>query len=180
MEHIKPQGEHFVPHGHEESDVNVKAILGFGIGLAVSGLVLVVVLWFFYKYLGTLYDKSQKAANPMTQTASTDPGKRFNVITGGPESQQEAVDRIRQTFPEPRLQPNEYGDYEVYKQTLEEQMNSYTWIDKNKGEVRIPVERAIEILAERGLPNVPAGNVTAAGQQAAQSAPERKGPDVKQ
>jgi len=179
MEHIKPQGEHFVPHGHEESDVNVKAILGFGIGLAVSGLVLVLVLGFFYKGLGRWYERRQGQPNPMTQ-ASAEAAKQFNPMAGGPESQQETVDRIRQTFPEPRLQPNEYVDYEVYSKTLEEQMSGYTWIDKNKGEVRIPVERAIEILAERGLPNVPAGNVTAAAQQAAQSAPGRKAPNLKQ
>ncbi len=31
-------------------------------------------------------------------------------------------------------------------------LKSYGWIDRDKGVVRIPIDRAIEILAERGLP----------------------------
>jgi hypothetical protein len=31
-------------------------------------------------------------------------------------------------------------------------LKSYAWIDKEKNIVRIPIDRAIDILAERGLP----------------------------
>jgi hypothetical protein len=56
------------------------------------------------------------------------------------------------TFPEPRLQPDEYRDYEVYKRRVDEQLNAYSWINKNDGSVRIPISRAMELIAERGLP----------------------------
>lgn len=31
-------------------------------------------------------------------------------------------------------------------------LNSYDWVDKEKGIVRIPIQRAIDILASKGLP----------------------------
>jgi hypothetical protein len=34
----------------------------------------------------------------------------------------------------------------------DEQLHGYAWVDKGSGAVRIPIERAIEIVAERGLP----------------------------
>ena len=36
-------------------------------------------------------------------------------------------------------------------------LNHYSWVDQSKGEVRIPIERAMELLAQRGLPVAPAG-----------------------
>jgi hypothetical protein len=34
----------------------------------------------------------------------------------------------------------------------QEKLSSYGWVEPNAGVVRIPVERAMELLAERGLP----------------------------
>jgi hypothetical protein len=34
-------------------------------------------------------------------------------------------------------------------------LNSYTWIDQAAGVVRIPIDRAIELTAQRGLPTRP-------------------------
>jgi hypothetical protein len=32
-------------------------------------------------------------------------------------------------------------------------LNSYAWVDKDKSLVRIPIQRAIDLLAQRGLPS---------------------------
>ena len=45
-------------------------------------------------------------------------------------------------------------------------LHEYGWVDKNAGVVRIPIERAIDVLAERGLPHreaPPAGTPPPAG-----------------
>ena len=34
-------------------------------------------------------------------------------------------------------------------------LNSYGWVDRSKGIVRIPIDRAIDLLAKRGLPARP-------------------------
>ena len=41
-------------------------------------------------------------------------------------------------------------------------LEHYSWIDKNAGTVRIPVSRAIELLAEKGLPHRAAAPMTGA------------------
>jgi len=52
MEHIKPQsGGKFTTdpqHGHETSDVNIRAILAFGAFLFFSAIVIHVLLWAFF------------------------------------------------------------------------------------------------------------------------------------
>ncbi|PYQ77132.1 MAG: hypothetical protein DMG01_15840, partial [Acidobacteria bacterium] len=35
---------------HEESDVNIRAIFGFGIGLAVAGIVISFVVWLLFQH----------------------------------------------------------------------------------------------------------------------------------
>ena len=35
-------------------------------------------------------------------------------------------------------------------------LNNYSWIDRSKGTVRIPIDQAILIIAQRGLPVAPA------------------------
>ena len=53
--------------------------------------------------------------------------------------------------PEPRLQVSPDRDWlEMFHQE-QEFLNSYGWIDRNQGIVHIPIERAMEIVAQRGL-----------------------------
>jgi hypothetical protein len=54
--------------------------------------------------------------------------------------------------PEPRLQVSAPKDLEQYKAAQGEILNSYGWIDQNAGVVRIPIERAMDILVQKGLP----------------------------
>jgi len=61
---------------------------------------------------------------------------------------------IRPTPPPPRLQPNPIDqttaeeELEQLRASEEEILNSYGWVDRENGVVRIPIERAIELLAE--------------------------------
>jgi len=54
--------------------------------------------------------------------------------------------------PEPRLQVSAPKDLEQYKAAQGEILNSYGWVDQKAGIVRIPIERAMDILVQRGLP----------------------------
>jgi hypothetical protein len=59
-------------------------------------------------------------------------------------------------FPNPRLQ--ESPPVELVEVTREERtrVSSYGWVDKKAGIARIPVDRAMDILAQKGLPKVAA------------------------
>ena len=60
--------------------------------------------------------------------------------------------RHKPIFPEPRLQVDYYGDLSKMRQQWSEEVNGYSWVDKNAGVTRIPIERAMQLTLQRGLP----------------------------
>jgi hypothetical protein len=54
--------------------------------------------------------------------------------------------------PEPRLQQSPSRDLKAMRAREDWQLNHYSWVDPAKGLVSIPIERAIEIVAQRGIP----------------------------
>lgn len=56
------------------------------------------------------------------------------------------------TPPEPRLVVNEPADLKTVREEEQRVLDGYAWIDKQKGVVRIPVERAMDLVAMEGLP----------------------------
>ena len=157
MEHIKPQVTKFSPEPiHEDRDIDVKGVLGFIIFLAVCGVIIHVAMWGLYVGLGHWADKrDQAAANPMVANSpllGTKP-----TAAQGSENVQKQMKDIVATFPEPRLQPDEVRDMDLFRQSEDKKLRSYGKVDANGQMVQIPIERAMEIIAERGLPNFGAG-----------------------
>jgi len=66
------------------------------------------------------------------------------------------VTRSRE-FPEPRLLIKPGANLAELRATEESDLNSYGWIDQSSGIARIPIDRAMQLLLERGLPDVGAG-----------------------
>lgn len=58
----------------------------------------------------------------------------------------------RQATPQLRLQVDAPNELRQMRDAEEAVLNSYGWVDKDAGIVRIPVDRAMEILAKEGLP----------------------------
>ena len=112
---------------HEESDVNVRAIFGFGAGLLAVGLAVYVLLWLLMNY----YTK-QAAQVPRNFPLSA-------------EYQQQAP-------PEPRLQIHPQQDLRDLRAREDAMLHGYGWVDKNTGVARIPIEEAMKIVVQRGLP----------------------------
>lgn len=54
--------------------------------------------------------------------------------------------------PEPRLQTSPIEDLKMLRARDDAALHHYAWVDREAGVVRIPIERAIELLAQRGLP----------------------------
>jgi hypothetical protein len=54
--------------------------------------------------------------------------------------------------PEPRLQTAPRLDYQHFQAWENDQLNHYRWVDKSKGIVAIPIDRAMELIAQRGIP----------------------------
>ena len=56
------------------------------------------------------------------------------------------------TFKEPVLQYDPVAELAAYQDQEAERLSSYGWVDKNAGIAHIPIERAIDLLFEQGLP----------------------------
>lgn len=57
----------------------------------------------------------------------------------------------------PRLQIDEARDLRQLRDHEDAILNGYGWVDQKTGIVRIPIERAMDIVAQRGLPVPPPG-----------------------
>jgi len=54
--------------------------------------------------------------------------------------------------PEPRLQPSPPKDLLALRQREDAVLSGYAWVDRAKGEAQVPIDRAIDIVSEKGLP----------------------------
>ena len=52
----------------------------------------------------------------------------------------------------PRLQTVPAADLIIFRDKEEKELHSYGWVDKGAGVVRIPIEQAMDLLLQRGLP----------------------------
>lgn len=78
------------------------------------------------------------------------------------ERNEQALDRAAQQFPLavgrakepplPHLQTQPFKDLYLLRRHEAEQLGSYGWVDKANGIVRLPIDRAMDVLLEKGLP----------------------------
>jgi len=144
--------------GYEREDLGAKTVFGFLIGLAILGIIVYFVVIATYRGLDSRERAHQAPQNPLKPAAETD--------TRDVEAPKVAR-QIERTFPEPRLETDERGELNDFRMHEEEQLNSYGWVDQKAGAVHIPIERAMQLVAQRGLPVIPTGNATAAASKGA-------------
>jgi hypothetical protein len=172
-----------LPQEHEEvayerADLSPRGIFAFLIGL---GLVLVLAYFAvkgMYGYLDSYQKQHQPPPNPLIGQTKNDSRKVSNA------------DIAR--FPQPRLETNERLEINDFRLQEENKLNSYDWIDQKAGIARIPIDRAMQLLAQHGLPTrpqagaVPPSPVNTARRAATRSntsqlpKPTKKGKEVKQ
>ncbi len=117
-------------HGeHEKSDINVRAVTRFGVGLGISAIASLALMGFVF----TFFVRKEAASSP-------------------PAPQMHKLDPMKEP-PEPRLQTRPAPDLKAIRADEDALLNRYNWIDAQKGLVRIPVSRAMELVAKEGLPH---------------------------
>ncbi|PYU27005.1 MAG: hypothetical protein DMG32_08710 [Acidobacteria bacterium] len=115
--------------GYEKSDASPRVLLYFVLFIAAILVAASLSLIWLFKYF-------QKAENPGSFIAAP-------------------FATERPLPPPPRIQPNPGADMQNYYQSQQNLLNSYGWIDRQNGIVRLPIDRAMELLLERGLPTRP-------------------------
>lgn len=107
---------------HEPTDFSPSYIAVSGIILTVVAIGLYVLVWGF-----------------------------FNYFSKPPGPTQRATD-LERSISAPRLQVDPHTDLERIRKREIEILSSYDWINKQDGIVRIPIDRAMDLVANRGLP----------------------------
>jgi hypothetical protein len=153
----------------EHEDLGTRGVFAFMIGLAVIGIVIYFIIVGMYSFLDN-YERSQMAtASPLM----TSKGAISRVVT------QADMDKTFKDNGAPMLETDERGQFRSFLMDQENQLNSYGWVDDKGGVAHIPIERAMELMVQRGLPVVPAakaGGITTP----ASKAPEKKGVEAPQ
>jgi hypothetical protein len=139
--------------GYEASDVKTTGIFVFivclGILVAITGFVC-------YGIGHVLNAHLNKEDGPNTKWTKTVEMRDLGNLPSSPEMQNKVAE-ITKSFPQPRLQMDD-GNFDVADLHAREDilLDNYTWIDESKGTVRIPIDQAMQIVAQKGLPVAPA------------------------
>jgi len=125
--------------GHELSDLNPRSIALFG---AVLAVIIGATLLAAYALLHVFYS-DVLPTRPLPSPLS------YN----------------REPTPEPRLSVKPGEELVAMRAKESKVLTSYDWVDREKGVVRIPIARAIEIITQRGLPARADGDAATATDQ---------------
>jgi hypothetical protein len=112
--------------GHELSDLKPGYIALFGIALTAVIVAAVVITSLLIHFKAAEHSRQETPVPRLAQEREATPG--------------------------PRLQVDANKDLRQMRAGEEAVLNSYGWVDKDAGIVKIPVDRAMEILAKKGLP----------------------------
>lgn len=138
--------EHNEEAGFEREDLGPKPILVFLVLLTIGCVLVAIALRGLYSYLDGYENRRQPVQNPLAAPTRAD----TRVVEPGDVAK----------FPAPRLETNELAEINDLRIQEATKLHSYGWVDEQAGVVRIPIDRAIELVAQRGLPTRPQAGVT--------------------
>lgn len=116
--------------GHELTDVKIAPLLQFGVMLAIVAALTMWGMFKMYDAMEAYFAARAPTAHPMASSGGAPTG--------------------------PLLQANEITDYRAYAASQASQVSgdsAYSWIDQPAGIVRVPLERARELVLQQGLPH---------------------------
>jgi hypothetical protein len=141
--------------GYEQSDVRVTGIIVFLTSLAIF----VAVCGFVTYFMGKVINAHLNREDGPTSKWTTDADAQIRTLGNMPASPdlQNKISEMTKRFPTPRVQTDD-GNLDVADLHAREDLllDNYSWVDRSQGKVRIPIERAMQIIAEKGLPVAPA------------------------
>jgi hypothetical protein len=111
--------------GHQTSDINLRVVTWTTIVLVISVIAVLVTVGGLFSLFKRQY------------AFETAPSR---ITTAG------------KLPPAPRLQTDPTSDLQQLLEAENAKLNSYGWIDRSAGVIRIPIDRAMDLLAQRGLP----------------------------
>ncbi|MGA7683760.1 MAG: hypothetical protein WCC32_15205 [Terriglobales bacterium] len=125
-------------HGSfEKQDLSPRSVIYFFAGLIALLLVIFGVAFGVYRFLDSYNHANQATMSPMV----------------APEVDTRAVTPAdTHAFPQPRLEVSERTELREFIEDQDRKLATYNWVDKDKGIVQIPIDRAMGLIVQRGLP----------------------------
>jgi len=154
-----PVNQHANTHGHgdyERQDIGVSGVVYFLVGLAVACILVYFIVDGLYSFLDRRSEAKQPALSPLVTNAAKD-------VRHIPKDYPQTV------FPSPKLEEDERGQLDSVRLREEQTLSTYDYVDQNAGTVRIPIDRAMDLIVQRGLP------VRQGGEQASPQTQQQKG-----
>lgn len=108
--------------GYEHSDVNVIAVGKVGVALLLATILAMALMVGVFNYFKTLDGG---------EAISIDPTK---------------------VFPEPQLEKTPIPNLKNFREAEDQALDTYGWVDQQKGIVRIPIAKAMDMVMAKGLP----------------------------
>ena len=115
---------------HEESDAKAKPLFLAFAGLFVLIVLVFVAMWALFVFLDKRAAESEEQRSPVGARPDFRP-------------------------PGPLLQIRAAADLNEMLEREKKQLESYGWVNKASGIVRMPVEHAMDLVVEHGLPDLP-------------------------
>jgi hypothetical protein len=150
--------------GYERQDLQVSGILYFLLSIVLGTAICMAGL----RGVFALLDHREKALQPPVNPLAT------NVPT---DTRHIPKDYEEKAFPDPLLEKDEHTKIDDLRSKEERVLYTYGWVDEKAGTVRIPIERAMELIVQRGLPVRPqaaGGGDTATGKTEVTKKGEKK------
>jgi hypothetical protein len=112
--------------GHESRDTGVTLIALSAAGLAVVVLIVFLLMWGTFNLLKTDEQKSDVSLSPLAPAT--------------------------QVPPQPRIEEHPWEQLQQLRARENRELSTYGWQDQKAGIVRIPIDRALDMIAQKGLP----------------------------
>ena len=143
--------------GFEQSDVKITGILVFITALSIFVVVTAILCYGIGKVINARMNKED---GPNTRWTKTVDVRQLGNLPNNPDLQNKVAE-LTQQFPTPRVQVDD-GNQDVADLHAREDLllDNYSWADPARTKVRIPIERAMQLIAQRGLPVAPAIQTT--------------------
>ena len=113
-------------NGYEKSDASPRGLVHFLLIMAVILVATALSLIWLFKFFEREENPGSFVAAPFAGTQPLPPPPRIQSVPG--------------------------VDMQSYYQSQQNLLNTYGWVDKQNGIVRLPIDRAMELLLRRGLP----------------------------
>jgi hypothetical protein len=117
---------------YEHTDIDPSIGYKFALWLAVAMLISFAIVYGTFRF----FDSRQDAADQRSQ--------RYPLAAG-----------VTRENPTPFLQTQPFKDIYMLREEEARKMQGYGWVDKDGGVTRIPIERAMELMIQRGFATQP-------------------------